>query len=92
MVLHSHDYSLRQLYRRHEGEGRADARIFDWSQWEKNVVRFSVLPWGRQVLHDWRDLGAAGHWGAVIEAPVIRAIQAAGRRAGFVEGGKERLR
>ena len=92
VVLHSHDYTLRQLYRRHAGEGRADANIFDWSSWERNLVRYSLLPWGRQVLADWRELGAMGQWKAAIEAPVVRAAQMAGRRAGFIEGWKERTR
>lgn len=92
VVLHSHDYTLRQLYRRHLGEGRADARIFDWSPWERSLLRFSVLPWGRQVLKDCRDLVALGEWRAAAEAPLIRAVQFAGRRAGFAKGWKERTR
>jgi len=92
VVMHSHDYTLRQLYRRHAGEGRADAHIFDWSSWERNPIRYSVLPWGRQVLADWRELGAMREWKAALEAPVVRAVQMAGRRTGFVEGWKERSR
>ena len=81
-----------QLYRRHAGEGRADARIFDWTPWQRSLLRFSVLPYGRQVLSDWRDLAARGEWKALAEAPVIRAVQFAGRRSGFREGLKERER
>ncbi len=92
VVMHSHDYTLRQLYRRHAGEGRADARIFDWTPWQRSLLRFSVLPYGRQVLSDWRDLAARGEWKALAEAPVIRAVQFAGRRSGFREGLKERER
>ena len=44
-VIHSHNYSLRQFYRRHFGEGRAEAHIFEWSPWERSLVRYSLLPY-----------------------------------------------
>ena len=86
VAVHSHDYTLRQLARRHYGEGCAEASIFEWSAWQASLVRYSVLPWGRQVLGDVRWALGQGLWGLAAEVPVIRAVQAAGRRAGFVAG------
>lgn len=86
VAVHSHDYTLRQLARRHFGEGKAEAAIFEWSAWQASLVRYSVLPWGRQVLGDVRWALATAHWRAALEAPIVRAVQAAGRRAGFRAG------
>lgn len=85
-VYHSHNYSLAQLYRRHRGEGRADAAIFPWSPWERSLVRYTVLPWMRQVLADWRMALRTRTPRVVAQAPLYRAVQAAGRRAGFRAG------
>jgi len=90
VVTHSHDYTLRQLYRRHLGEGRADARIYDFTAWERSLVRSTLLPYGRQVARDVRDLVRLGQWQAAFQAPVVRAAQFAGHRAGFVRGLQER--
>ena len=82
-VYHSHNYSLAQLYRRHLGEGRAEAAIFEWSAWECSFARYTLLPWMRQVLADWRLALRTGALAVLAQAPVYRAVQAAGRREGF---------
>jgi len=90
VATHSHDYTLRQLARRHYGEGCAEAAIFEWSAWQASLVRYSLLPWGRQVLDDVRWALGSGEWRAALEAPLMRAVQAAGRRAGFRAGRRSR--
>jgi len=92
VVLHSHDYTLRQLWRRHHGEGRAEARIFDWEPWERSLLRYSLLPWARQVASDIAYCARAGDWGSVIRSPIVRASATLGRRSGFVRGLGERAR
>ncbi len=90
IVMHWHNYTLKQFHKRHYGEGRADAVIFDWSDWEKNWLRYSVFPYGLQVL---RDMKYALTQGAIIPAlhsPFIRMAQMLGRRKGFVQGLSER--
>ncbi|MEM1177960.1 MAG: glycosyltransferase [Acidobacteriota bacterium] len=89
-VFHSHNYSWRQLYRRYRGEGKAETEIFEWSRWQRSLLRYSVLPWGRQVLLDWLELIPRANLAAAVEAPLYRAIQGVGRRRGFVEGCRER--
>jgi rhamnosyltransferase len=86
MVYHSHDYTLAELWRRQRGEGIAEARIFPWSPWERTLLRYSILPLGRQVLADWTQLLQNGTVRAALEAPVRRLVQFAGRRVGFMQG------
>ncbi len=44
VVMHSHNYTWRQFYRRHYGEGRAEASIFPWSSWEASLVQLLSAP------------------------------------------------
>ena len=85
-VEHSHNYTLRQFYGRHYGEGRAEAAIFDWSPWERTWLRYALLPYGRQVLSDVTHALAHGLAGAALYAPLLRGAQLLGRRAGFRDG------
>jgi rhamnosyltransferase len=89
-VMHSHNYSLRALYRRQQGEGRAEAVIFDWAPWEGSFVRYSLLPYGLQVLRDWKYCVPRFALGGVLWSPVVRMAQLLGRRTGFRAGLKER--
>ena len=86
VARHSHDYTLAQWYRRHRGEGRAEAQIFDWTRWRRSLLRYSALPFLAQVLRDWRYVIPRGHLGSVCYAPIYRLSQALGRRRGFIEG------
>lgn len=86
VARHSHDYTLARWYRRHRGEGKAEAQIFDWSWWRGSLLRYSVLPFCAQLVRDWRYLIPRGHLGTVLYAPFYRMSQALGRRRGFMEG------
>ncbi|MEO1083385.1 MAG: glycosyltransferase family A protein, partial [Acidobacteriota bacterium] len=77
-VFHSHNYTWAELYKRYRGEGKAETGIFEWSRWRRSWVRYSMLPWGRQVLDDWRSLLPGGHLRAALESPLYRGVQAAG--------------
>lgn len=89
IVMHSHNYSIRQFYRRHYGEGKAEARIFEWTPWECSILRYSILPYGRQVLADWKAGLRGGDLRGLLASPVLRLAQLLGRRAGFLAGMKE---
>src|SRR5260370_32676902 len=82
-VIRSHNYSLTQFYRRHFGEGRAEAHIFEWSPWERSLVRYSLLPYLRQVASDWKYCAANMQGGAALYSPGLRMAQLAGLRRGF---------
>jgi rhamnosyltransferase len=90
VVMHSHDYTLAQWYKRQYGEGRAEARIFAWEPWQASWFRYSLLPFGRQLCSDWVYCLRYGALSAVLHAPLLRAAQLLGRRAGFLTGLRER--
>ena len=92
IVMHSHNYTLGQFYKRHYGEGRAEAVIFDWSPWEQSFVRYSLLPYVRQVINDEKYCLSSFSLGACLYSPALRFAQLLGRRTGFKDGLKERTR
>jgi rhamnosyltransferase len=87
-VMHSHNYTLHQFYKRQFGEGRADAQIFEWKPWERSLLRYSVLPYARQVLSDWKYCARRFDIGQAFYSPVLRMAQLAGRRRGFTSPGR----
>ena len=89
-VYHSHNYTLKQWYRRQFGEGKADAHIFDWPAWDRSWLRYSLLPCARQIVSDCRYSLRAGEVGAAYLSPMLRGAQLLGRRRGFAAGWKER--
>ena len=89
IVMHSHNYTLGQFYKRHYGEGRAEAVIFDWSKWEQSFIRYSILPYIRQIIGDEKYCLSRCLFGACLYAPVLRFAQLLGRRTGFKDGLKE---
>ncbi len=90
IVTHSHNYTLPQSYRRHYGEGRAEAVIFDWQPWQKSLLRYTMLPWCRQVLSDAKYSLKHGSPGWALYSPFLRGAQVLGRRAGFLAGIKDK--
>lgn len=88
-VYHSHNYNLSQFYKRHMGEGKAEAAIFDWSDWDRSFLRYSILPFARQILSDWKYCIPRKHFGSVCASPALRLSQMVGRRIGFRSGWRE---
>lgn len=54
VAIHSHNYTLAQSYRRHYGEGVADAFIFCENVINRSWWRSCALPFGMEVLRDMR--------------------------------------
>lgn len=82
-ATHSHNYTLKQSYRRHRGEGMAEGWIFRRGELDQSFMRYCVLPFGREVL---RDIS----WGirhrsvdAVTHSIPLRAVQKWGRWQGL---------
>lgn len=88
-VFHSHNYTIAQWHRRQRGEGRAEARIFTWSAWDRSLPRYSLLPFARQVLADVRHCARIGRPLEALRAPLLRGAGMLGRRRGFLEGLRE---
>ena len=85
-VYHSHNYTYKQFQRRQMGEGKADAQIFTWSRWERTFLRYSLLPYLRQVKSDIMFAIREKSPRAAFQSPVLRFAQLTGRRKGFVQG------
>ncbi len=90
VIMHSHNYTLKQWHKRQFGEGKADALIFDWDSWQASFLRYSLLPYGQQVLSDWKYSLRTGRLVDVLYAPVLRMAQLLGRRKGLLEGLKDK--
>jgi rhamnosyltransferase len=88
-VIHSHNYTLGQFYKRHFGEGRAEAHIFEWSPWERSLLRYSLLPYIRQVASDWKYCASKREIREALYSPVLRMAQLAGRRRGFTSSWRQ---
>ena len=85
VAAHSHNYTLAQSFRRHRGEGKADAWIFRDGEMRESFLGYCVLPFGMEVL---RDLGWAlrkGSADAALHSIPLRAAQKWGRWNGFCE-------
>lgn len=88
-VYHSHNYSNEQWRKRQFGEGKAEARIFQWSPWQRSFLRYSLLPMARQVLSDASYCLKKHRWSGFLASPGFRYAQMIGRRSGFLAGLKE---
>jgi len=85
IVAHSHNYTLKQFYKRHYGEGKAEAEIFEWQPWERSFIRYSLLPFVRQVVCDWKYCITKFDLISMFHSPLLRGSQMLGRRKGFKE-------
>lgn len=87
-ATHSHNYTLRQSFNRHFGEGKAEAWIFRDGELNTSFLRYCLLPFGMEVL---RDLGWAvrrASLDAALHTVPLRAAQKWGRWRGLLEGQK----
>jgi rhamnosyltransferase len=86
VAMHSHNYTLAQSFRRHRGEGMADAYIFREGEQRHSFLGAFVLPLGMEVLRDvaW----AARHRSpdALLHTVPLRAAQKWGRWQGLKAG------
>lgn len=90
VVMHSHNYPLRSFYQRHFKEGRDEALIYRLTAWERSLLRYSILPWGRQVLSDWKYALITRTPSVIPYAPFLRTVQMVARRKGLKVGHRER--
>ncbi len=52
VVAHSHNYSLQESYKRHFGEGKAEATIFRQKELNFSFTRYTLLPFVMEVVRD----------------------------------------
>jgi rhamnosyltransferase len=85
-AMHSHNYTLKESYKRMFGEGVAEAYIFRDGEMSMNFLRYVVAPFGIEVLRDFA-------WGvkhaspdAITHSVPLRFAQKWGRWKGLAEG------
>lgn len=88
-VMHSHNYTWKQYYKRQFGEGKAEAVMMKWSPFQRSWLRYSMLPYVRQIGRDLAYCGRKGRVGDGIKSIFVRTAQLFGRRKGFLEGLRE---
>lgn len=87
-ATHSHNYTLRQSFKRHFGEGKADAWIFRDGELDTSFLRYFFLPFGMEVLRDLRWAIGKRSADAMLHAIPLRAAQKWGRWRGLRAGKK----
>ncbi|MDP4598249.1 MAG: glycosyltransferase [Pseudomonadales bacterium] len=85
-ACHSHNYSLTESWKRHFGEGKAEAAIFPATELNRSVWRYLVLPLGMEILRDmYYSLRCLSLDGLVHSLP-LRFVQKVGRWRGLRAG------
>ncbi len=85
-ATHSHNYTLRQSFKRQFGEGKAEAWIFHAGEINTSFLRYCLLPFGMEVLRDLRWAAQQGSLDAFVHTVPLRAVQKWGRWRGLLEG------
>jgi rhamnosyltransferase len=88
-ATHSHNYTLRQSFKRHFGEGKADAWIFRDGEINTSLLRYCLLPMGMEVLRDLRWAAQKRSLDALIHTIPLRTVQKWGRWRGLRAGQSE---
>jgi rhamnosyltransferase len=82
-AIHSHNYTLQQSFRRHRGEGIADAFIFRNGELRESFLGYCLMPFAMEVLRDLRWAFERRSADALIHSVPLRAVQKWGRWQGF---------
>ena len=85
-ATHSHNYTLRQSFKRHFGEGKAEAWIFREGEIDTSLLRYAVLPLGMEVIRDLRWALVNRSLDAFLHTVPLRTAQKWGRWRGMQEG------
>lgn len=89
VVMHSHNYSAEQSYKRSFGDARALAASWSGSPGEFNWSRTVALGWVRDFGRDIAFAAKRGKWANLIHAARIRWAQRRGRLDGFRAGWRD---
>ena len=82
-AAHSHNYTLEQSFRRHRGEGMADAWIFRDGELRQSFLGYCLMPFGMEVLRDLRWAVERRCPDAALHSIPLRAVQKWARWQGF---------
>ena len=88
VVTHSHNYTLTQSWRRHFGEGVADAFIFSSNEVSRSWLRCFVMPFAMEVLRDMRWALRHKSLDALLHSVPLRFVQKWARWRGMRHASK----
>jgi rhamnosyltransferase len=88
-ATHSHNYTLKQSYKRQYGEGKAEAWIFRDGELGTSFLRYVLLPAGMELLRDLRWSVHERSWDAALHSLPLRLIQKWGRWQGLKAGRRD---
>lgn len=86
IVMHSHNYTPAQAYKRSFGDAKALAASWPGRYSDFNWLRTVLLGWSSDLRHDLAYCARAGRWSELLHAAGIRWRQRRGRLDGFREG------
>jgi rhamnosyltransferase len=89
VVIHSHNYTPEQSYKRAFGDARAIAKAWNGSPDDFNFVRTVLLGWVSDVRHDTTFCLRKKRLGELTHAARVRWQQRRGKLAGFRHGWRE---
>ncbi len=92
VARHSHNYSLRQSWTRHFGEGVADVFIFGETKVNRSWWRCFLMPFVMEVIRDIRWAGHNLSLDALLHSIPLRFIQKWARWRGIRHGYKDAAR
>lgn len=82
-AAHSHNYTLSQSYKRHFGEGKAEAEIFSGHEINFSFPRYYLLPLGMEILRDFFWSAKKLSFDGFVHAIPLRVAQKTGRWNGM---------
>ena len=86
VAMHSHNYTLKQSYRRHFGEGVADTHIFRRGELQQDLARTFMLPFAMEVLRDMKWALNKHSFDAAMHSIPLRFVQKWARWRGQRKG------
>ncbi len=89
VAMHSHNYTLGQSWKRHFGEGQADAWIFRRGEVGRSWLRYCLAPLMMEVLRDLRWAMARRSFDAAVHSVPLRTVQKLARWRGLVNGRRQ---
>lgn len=89
VVMHSHNYTVEQAYKRSFGDARAIGKAWTGSASDFTWMKTVLAGWLSDVRHDLGFCSRAGRLGELAHAAHVRWCQRKGKLAGFRHGWRE---
>jgi rhamnosyltransferase len=89
-ATHSHNYTLRESWRRHYGEGEAEAEIFGYVPKQDTFARRLLARWAASIVRDVAHLCREGQWPALLRSVPVRSVERIAGYVGFQKGLRRR--